>query len=353
MTNFCTSLLNLIVKKLNYFAFWLMGGRGYVGPGNFELTEEQSSVCIAKSLDCKGAKLFTANKVTVASTRCSFVLTEGGKKYVFFEPYPFVPLDAVKNLPYRLKRELVITGTAFFARNVPVKNYYHFMLDTVVPFLWASAFFRDSVLIFNWPLPVEWKELLVNLGIKVVDGTSEKRVEIAVLMPKFEDADYAPLSLLGVRSLRSRLPRCTPLLKRDRLFINRKRINSRYLKTPISDIIERHGFVEIFLEDYPIELQASIVGRASMVLGVHGAGLSNLIFATMPIGVFEIIPEDFKGHQFGFGNGCFRWLTELCGHNYESFIGSKPVQNNEFFELNREEFLTRFELWVETGAELS
>jgi capsular polysaccharide biosynthesis protein len=49
---------------------------------------------------------------------------------------------------------------------------------------------------------------------------------------------------------------------------------------------------------------------ASVIVGMHGAGLSNMIWARRPCRVVEIFPTNYY-------NDCFARLALTCGYDYQ------------------------------------
>jgi capsular polysaccharide biosynthesis protein len=91
---------------------------------------------------------------------------------------------------------------------------------------------------------------------------------------------------------------------RDLLFISRKDSPRRVLENE-DELFERllpFGFTRVLLSqiDYPAQIQ--LFYNARCVVGVHGAGLTNLGFCREGCQVFEIIPASYI-------NGCFRFLS--------------------------------------------
>ena len=104
-----------------------------------------------------------------------------------------------------------------------------------------------------------------------------------------------------------------------RLFVNRKENAGRYISnfSELEPVLLKHGFVILYLEDLSIEEQISYCSSATVIAGVHGAGLTNMIFAykNNP-NIIEISPADFiPTHYY--------WLAHEFGFSYKLFLGSK------------------------------
>jgi hypothetical protein len=82
----------------------------------------------------------------------------------------------------------------------------------------------------------------------------------------------------------------SPLPQTRRLYISRKKATRRRIlnEDALMPLLERHRFEILHLEDMSIREAAATMRAASHVLAVHGAGLSNLIFAQPGTRVMEL-----------------------------------------------------------------
>jgi capsular polysaccharide biosynthesis protein len=58
--------------------------------------------------------------------------------------------------------------------------------------------------------------------------------------------------------------------------------------------LEPLGFTRYDLSDLSVPEQISLFSRASVIIGVHGAGLANLVFARASAAVFELFSADYR-----------------------------------------------------------
>lgn len=82
----------------------------------------------------------------------------------------------------------------------------------------------------------------------------------------------------------------------------------------ISQIAARRGFVTVRLEELSFDDQASLFAGAEVVMGVHGAGFTNMLFAPPGALLIELHPA---GHLPEF----YRHLTRLMGQGHRSVGG--------------------------------
>ena len=79
-----------------------------------------------------------------------------------------------------------------------------------------------------------------------------------------------------------------------RLFISRRHAKTRQLENEaeVEALLRKRGFKTCFMEDHSLAQQARLINGAEAIVGVHGAGLANLIFARRGARVIELVHAD-------------------------------------------------------------
>lgn len=92
-----------------------------------------------------------------------------------------------------------------------------------------------------------------------------------------------------------------------RLYISRESKQGRSVQNEdqLFDFLNQRGFVRVILEELTIQEQASLFNKASVVIGAHGAGLSNTVFCQPDTTVIEL----YKDHIVP----CFWIVSEQTG----------------------------------------
>ncbi len=79
-----------------------------------------------------------------------------------------------------------------------------------------------------------------------------------------------------------------------RVFISRRRsLRTSPQEVELVEKLNKHGFKEVFAEDYNISEQATIFNSADIIVGFHGAGLTNIHFCRPNTTIVEIFSPDF------------------------------------------------------------
>ena len=111
-----------------------------------------------------------------------------------------------------------------------------------------------------------------------------------------------------------------------RLYISRAKARRRRLigEDALARALEHDGFTTVYLEDLPLLSQVRLFAGAQTIVGMHGAGLANLVFAAPGTKVVELLPEVWR-------NPCFANLAISGGQAYES-VPVAPVGPKRGFQ---------------------
>lgn len=224
--------------------------------------------------------------------------------------------DRILDYPYMLGRARPLSSYAVSSR-LRVKTvergisllaytsgYYHWLLEGVPRILDVidDGFDFDQYPLILPPLAPFQRQLLELLGIEpdrqvitVAEGewchVDECIFPTAYFPfgdPDLEDPSGQPdrSLLLRVRErLLERLPPPAPkaLASSKRLYISRaaaaKRKFTAEAESAVSAVLKSAGFERVCLEDHPWPAQVQLVAGAEFIVGLHGAGLTNMVFA--------------------------------------------------------------------------
>jgi len=96
------------------------------------------------------------------------------------------------------------------------------------------------------------------------------------------------------------------------------RASAKYRKlsneSEIIEILEKHNYEIIDLDKISVAEQITTFGQAKKIIGIHGAGLANLFFASPKTKLLEIFP-------YGYYDSSYRLQALTLGLNYSYLIG--------------------------------
>jgi capsular polysaccharide biosynthesis protein len=104
--------------------------------------------------------------------------------------------------------------------------------------------------------------------------------------------------------------------KFERIYISRSTANSRRIvnESELIQMLRQFGFKVLTMEKSTVLEQAAIMAAAKIVIAVHGAALTNLVFCSTGCRVIEIFPPRYV-------NPCYRGLCSLLNLDYWYMLG--------------------------------
>lgn len=97
--------------------------------------------------------------------------------------------------------------------------------------------------------------------------------------------------------------------------------NERYVVNiqSFKDLIESYGFKIVQAEEYSLEEQIQLFHSAEVIMGPHGAGLTNMIFGKNPF-VIELFPDSFVIPLYSY-------LCDTLGFEYQPVVTNSDNNN--------------------------
>ncbi|MEX2531234.1 MAG: glycosyltransferase family 61 protein [Gemmatimonadota bacterium] len=193
-------------------------------------------------------------------------------------------------------------------------NYSHWLSAHLPKFLLLQE--RDELgdVLLPPDLPTFARASLRILGFpsedfRTFDPTAVQRVdELTVL-----DTDRFRPEL--VRKVRDAVWEGEVPAPRRRIFISRQKVDRRRLlnEEQMWRLLEPLGFERVVMEELPFEAQVELMKDTRVLVGSHGAGLTNMIFCAPGTQVLEIADLSFPNPNFyalASGLGHDYWLAE-------------------------------------------
>lgn len=189
-----------------------------------------------------------------------------------------------------------------------INYYYHWLFDAIpkISLLKQAGLFDqiDYFLVPNYVYRYQ-KEYLDFFGIppsKVINGEVEKHIQADMLYvasyvrvddhhPKWT-LDFLYHSLIKQHDKPKRNKRL--YIARGDAAVNRKVLN----ESELIEMLKGFNFEIHYLSGLSIVEQAELFNSAEMVVGAHGAGLSNIVFCEAGTKVLEFFPDNYVRHLF-------------------------------------------------------
>jgi capsular polysaccharide biosynthesis protein len=249
-------------------------------------------------------------------------------------------------------------------------NYWHWMMDCVTRYrlLEAAGITANATLDAMWiidhsHLPFQL-ETLKALGIKeekVLVSHRYLHIEAETLIvPSYTNpaADtttvtYSHHDLDFLRQLFQSPTRPTTIHPMERIYLCRRGRRSIINEKELISFLQKENFSILHCQDFPVWRQAQIFSTARIVVGLHGAALTNILFCKPGTTVIEILSPDYITPYFSrLSNLAKLHHTAYCeDSNFRGATGWR-FKNRMPVTVNLDEF-KRFFKAIERSASLS
>jgi hypothetical protein len=116
-------------------------------------------------------------------------------------------------------------------------------------------------------------------------------------------------------------------VKKKLVFLKRNNNRIRYIKNSIEieNIAKSFDFKIVDTDSLSLDMQINLFSEVRYLIGIHGAGLTNIIFNEHgSMNILEIFPNDYiQPHYY--------WLSKCLGYNYSCMTGSKTHKDTSFY----------------------
>lgn len=204
-------------------------------------------------------------------------------------------------------------------------NYYHWIHDAVMRlFEVLERLPHATRFIVPARLTGTQRESLTMLGIPPerclpFDGTEIWQLEhLYFAPPSVHTGNDLPAADVWYRQAMWQAAGITAPGGDRRIHISRRNSRTRRFSNEpqVEQILSAHGFQTYCLEDFSFREQIALFAGAQVVVGCHGAGLTNLLFSVPGARVLDIQDPGYR--NFAFWNMC-----EAVGHTYWYFLGDQ------------------------------
>jgi hypothetical protein len=223
-----------------------------------------------------------------------------------------------------------ISGRVAIMNSLWPDNYYHWMFD-ILPrfeFLHRSGLIPDRYVInTNTSFQKESLQTLSIPSFKILSPTKDAHIEAdELIVPSLPGPVFGGQSpqLQACEYLRKTFLQTERTKKPHRaLYITRSDAEERRVINEV-EILEElfdNGFEVISLSNLPLVQQVELFSEAKIIVGSHGAGLTNVVFCQPSSVLIEFRPEWRKRDYF-------EKLARLVGMEYYSIQGTEGDNSN-------------------------
>lgn len=207
-------------------------------------------------------------------------------------------------------------------------NYYHWVIEHLPKLRALEYLERNHDVHVELVLPAEpssyIKESLELLGYSLEDCISWEGGVVSVdnlVQPSFTEPTVPVCRWLKERA-ESEVDRngAAPSCSDERIFVSREKARTRKItnRAEVSTVLEEYYIKTYTTEDLRFDEQVELFSRASLIVGVHGAGLTDLIWAD-DCAIVEIFNDVIKPPYFE--------IARLLGHDYHCLRGASTADD--------------------------
>jgi capsular polysaccharide biosynthesis protein len=217
-------------------------------------------------------------------------------------------------------------------------NYYHWLIDSIHR-LWAIKDKANEMILFLPPesrlssfaidslKPFNFKKI-----IHIPNGKSALVRRLCIPTQKPHMDGYNPAALIEIGKMyRSYISsKRINVIAGERIYVSRKNSKTRKIvnEDEVIKTMLKYNFTIICNEDYTFFEQVSIFSQAKYLVGIHGAGLTNMLFMQPGSTVFELIKR--KTNPIRHFNLLFWYIADALRHKYYYQI-CEPINIDELF----------------------
>lgn len=212
---------------------------------------------------------------------------------------------------YAPKRLRKLTGTCAYLSNTWIDNYYHWMQLTL-PMLRLYRQLRPDVPIDYYYvgatrlLDVQY-ECLAKLGIRreqvVTEACRADRLLAAFYLHRAQHCGLRYRDSRGHQFVRELFQDELGIPSREparKIYVGRSTARTRRLlnEEELIRFLEARGFQSVRMDGRSVAEQARLFHDAEVIVGVHGAALTNILFSKVGTRLVEILPHGFEETSF-------------------------------------------------------
>jgi len=202
-------------------------------------------------------------------------------------------------------------------------NYYHWLIEELPLVLRTYEIAPKSVLITSANgRTLKHDQVAHHLGMELISAPITISIGHHIMPGRANDSWFIhPRDLLRLAEFGRSLTENHNDSHEDRVYVSRRN-SSRSIpeESELEDILRAEGFFIAHLENMSWKDQISLFQGSRIVVGPHGAGLSNLVFTPSGATVIELT----NGYHY---NRCFEWITHVAAQKYIKIDENADVQS--------------------------
>lgn len=207
---------------------------------------------------------------------------------------------------------------------LPSASYYHFIFESLPQLIWIKSKFPESTLVLNSRSHSYERAIASHLGMKVLFFKEPLMLEKTLLIS--QPGALGVPSDFEVRQLRTLSNAAAATQGEGKLFVSR-----RFASRSASDdkraeqAAQSLGFEVVHFEKMSLLEQIELASQAQVMVGLHGAGLSNSVFMHRGSTLVEVLEPSWP-------NQCFEIMARAAELNFRRVTSSAKTPDSAIWE---------------------
>ena len=228
-------------------------------------------------------------------------------------------------------------------------NYYHWIIDSLPRLLLLRQKFPNQLLLLPSNAPEFIKTTATILGFNRFFYIEPDQILEAhkFLIPEITapSSHHDPTLICQVRQELVTGIGQYPGLPKRRLYISRAKQKVRRLVNEVEtiELLQKYGFEIIQFEDYSFEEQVRLSQEAEIIIGIHGANLTNILFM-QPKGVVIELMNELNVYLLYYHLCSYLQLNYYLLICKQADFNANLAQDNIFYHNNSDLYLELSEL---------
>lgn len=193
-------------------------------------------------------------------------------------------------------------------------EYFHWLTDALSRLIAAESLIGNHSVL----LPERYERLpyvqasLDILNIKAHYYNPRNRLVVKELILPSHTAPTGNYNIEMIQKLRERFMMATTIHATKKIYVSRRKANKRKVlnESDVVVLLLDYGYEVHNFEDYSFQDQISLMRQTKKLVGLHGAGLTNMLFMQEQGQILELRNEQ-DSH-----NNCFFSLASALNHDY-------------------------------------
>lgn len=194
------------------------------------------------------------------------------------------------------------------------KEYFHWFTDALPRLIASEKYLNNHVILIPKKIEKKYRYIKESLSYFKINYFfyETKKIKINNLILPSHTSLTGNYNSSLINNVRDRFIDCNIVTANKRIFLSRRKARMRKIinENEVIDILLKYDFEIHIFEDYSLKRQIEIMQNTKILVGLHGGGLTNMLFMPREGKVLELRNMNDTSHN------CFFSLASDLNHYY-------------------------------------